>query len=76
MSNEITPSEFVRLFMSAYIELGRDAFVTHILRVTPREGDVWQDEKFKLFQNTGSALARLSPEYITNIINYGTLYRS
>ena len=70
MPEYITPEEFRTAFMHAYNQLDFLAFVEHILQVTPRDNDVWQEEKFQLFQRAAQAFSRLSPEMLNTIIRY------
>lgn len=70
MSEKMTAEKFARSIIDAYWILDCDAFVRVILKSEPRNGDVWQEEKFERFQQAAAGLARLSPEIIESIIDY------
>lgn len=70
MVDKLTPAEFVLMYVRAWSRLDYDAFVTNVLKSTPREGDTWQEEKFRLFQDAGVCLACLSLEHVENTIDY------
>ena len=78
MSTSITPFQFAQIFTRAYMSMNYEKFVRTVLKAVPRENDVWQMEKFELFQAAGKALSRMSTEHIENVIinsigaDYGT----
>ncbi len=70
MSERITPEEFRKVFLRAYHQLSFNVFVENILHAVPNYNDVWQEEKFFLFQRAAESLGRLSLEMTNDIISY------
>jgi hypothetical protein len=62
--------EFKWAFGAAFSELDYNSFVSNILQSTPRANDVWQTEKWEIFQNACLAILRLPPEYFHQILMY------
>ena len=66
----IMPSEFVRAIATAYCELNLEEFAEQILETRYRKNDVWQLEKFQLFQSAARALARVNTEHLDSILQW------
>ena len=69
MEERYTLSEVRGMIGNAYNNLNYNRFVEEILQTSPREPDVWQEEKWELFQAMCIGLLRFPEKYLANVMH-------
>ena len=63
--------QIISAVAKTYNQLNFDKFVETILKTKPNIGDIWQREKWYLYQDMCIALLRISPEMFEQILTFG-----
>ena len=66
--NRYTAQEIYQATVDAYYDLDYNKFVETVLDAAPNGADVWQIEKWELFQAVFRAILRIPPEYLDRML--------